>query len=110
MNYLNNDFDVAGHCENRVEELHKFHLSKMTQLNSPTKSEFDGSNKSEGDLADMTLRAGAFSAFVWKTLVISERKVLNYFRNVFAYGLRSGIYGGMCSTSESVDLSSSSDV
>ncbi|KAJ2924403.1 hypothetical protein H1R20_g12699, partial [Candolleomyces eurysporus] len=40
-------------------------------------------------------KAGPAGTLLWNTLTLAERSVKNYTRNLLAYGVRAGMYGGM---------------
>ncbi|RXW19949.1 hypothetical protein EST38_g5911 [Candolleomyces aberdarensis] len=42
-----------------------------------------------------TGKAGPAGTLLWNTLTLAERSVKNYTRNLLAYGVRAGMYGGM---------------
>ncbi|KAH9476836.1 ABC transporter G family member 11 [Psilocybe cubensis] len=90
MNFLNSDF--AGSSK-AVDEFRQFYTSWSSSMLA------DSKNNSSGQLIEdnsqLDGKAGPFATLFWHTAVLSERTTLNYLRNLLAYGVRVGMYGGM---------------
>ena len=111
MNMLNNDFDtiltedptIVTRPKPTIDEFRARYLSTMSD---PVEDEKLGGKISltdtlpVGDGASFTdayesyYRAGTLGTLFQKTFVLSERMAKNYSRNLLAYGVRAGMYGG----------------
>lgn len=122
MNFLNTDFgsdsssDAKGSTS--AEEFRQFYLSYRSQIEStkapnafsstssawgtsnsdffanPVESRGDYSASNPGLDSTATGKAGPVGTLIWNTLTLAERSVKNYTRNLLAYGVRAGMYGG----------------
>jgi hypothetical protein len=68
MNFLNSDFSEAGTSSKLIDVDDHFTLHR---------------------------KAGPFATLFWNTMVLPQRTAVNYQRNLLAYGVRAGIYGGV---------------
>ncbi|KAI0789359.1 P-loop containing nucleoside triphosphate hydrolase protein [Abortiporus biennis] len=110
MNFLNNDFAGEGRSSADTEqstrapklkpsanEFRDYYLSTLGvkyDLNhhiSPDAEKF----QQEREVEEEEGKAGYLATMWWNTLVLSERCLLNYSRNLLAYGVRLGMYAGM---------------
>ncbi|KDR73313.1 hypothetical protein GALMADRAFT_251927 [Galerina marginata CBS 339.88] len=96
MNFLNSDFDQAGRSSKAIDEFREFYLS----LSAPTSETSSDTEKVPSvqpidDHSTLHGKAGPLATLFWNTLVLSERTAMNYQRNLLAYGVRAGMYGGM---------------
>ena len=111
MKMLNNDFDtiltedptIVTRPKPTIDEFRARYLSTMSD---PVEDEKLGGKISltdtlpVGDGASFTdayesyYRAGTLGTLFQKTFVLSERMAKNYSRNLLAYGVRAGMYGG----------------
>jgi hypothetical protein len=123
MNFLNTDFGSANEPTTKgstsAEDFREFYLTYRSQsqpraqqafssaLNTSSTSNFaantgfddnyithpgaDSSNLQAG-------KAGPAGTLLWNTLTLAERSVKNYTRNLLAYGVRAGMYGGESAT------------
>jgi hypothetical protein len=93
MNYLNNDFIPSDESKSSsVQELREYYLSTVSTPPSSIRL-FDDPNDNF-DSYDQHGKAGYFGTLFWNTMVLSERSAKNYSRNLLAYGVRAGMYGG----------------
>lgn len=92
MNFLNSDFSEAGTSSKLINDFREFYFSQSDSLyRSQDKQPF------LGDVDDHSIlhgKAGPFATLFWNTIVLSERTAVNYQRNLLAYGIRAGMYGG----------------
>ena len=99
MNFLNDDFDKSrSPTETKstsVQELRDYYLSTLRDpapsLHPPgcePQNDHDPINN------DREGKAGPLGTLLWNTLVLSERSMKNYSRNLLAYGVRIGMYAG----------------
>ncbi|KAK2464911.1 hypothetical protein APHAL10511_002987 [Amanita phalloides] len=114
MNMLNNDFDpvltedptVVTRPKPTIDEFRARHLSTLSDpledekstnkmTDSISESLQIGDGASFTDAYESYYRAGTFGTLWQKTYVLSERMAKNYSRNLLAYGVRAGMYGGM---------------
>lgn len=98
MNFLNTDF--ADKSERSVvHEFREAYLAEEARLLGPSfppapAAASTASLISESDAVKVG-KAGPLGTLFWNTMVLSERSVKNYSRNLLAYGVRAGMYGGM---------------
>lgn len=90
MNFLNSDF--AGSSKG-VDQFREFYLSQPSSMVSD--SEKMPSGQPIEDDSKLYGKAAPLATLFWNTAVLSERTALNYLRNLLAYGVRIGMYGGM---------------
>lgn len=90
MNFLNSDF--AGSSK-AVDDFREFYHSWSAPVISDLKN--NPSGQIIEDNSQLYGKAGPFATLFWHTAVLSERTTLNYLRNLLAYGVRVGMYGGM---------------
>lgn len=113
MNMLNNDFDpiltedptIVTRPKPSIDEFRARYLStvsdpmddeKLTGKLSLTDTlPVVGDGASFTDAYESYYRAGTLGTLWQKTYVLSERMAKNYSRNLLAYGVRAGMYGGM---------------
>jgi len=113
MNMLNNDFDpiltedptIVTRPKPSIDEFRARYLSTVSDLMDEEKhagklSLTDtlpvvGDGASFTDAYESYYRAGTLGTLWQKTYVLSERMAKNYSRNLLAYGVRAGMYGGM---------------
>jgi hypothetical protein len=119
MNFLNTDFGSAIEPTTKgstsAEDFREFYLTYRSQSqpraqqafspawNTSSTSNFaantgfdnytthpgaDSNNLQAG-------KAGPAGTLLWNTLTLAERSVKNYTRNLLAYGVRAGMYGGV---------------
>ncbi|KAG6847062.1 hypothetical protein H0H93_010374 [Arthromyces matolae] len=99
MNFLNNDFVTDKSQSAGSNELRKFYLS--TRKNSSATISVDSqepaihSDQSNAHHGDEHGKAGLWRTLFWNSVVLAERNLKNYSRNLFAYGIRAGMYAGM---------------
>ena len=99
MNFLNSDFDESGESSKSINEFREFYLSQ-----SHNSHRLLDEKPHMGAVDDHSLlhgKAGPFGTLFWNTVVLCERTVVNYQRNLLAYGVRAGMYGGMFSSFDS---------
>jgi hypothetical protein len=94
MNFLNADFHDSKDGRSAVDEFREFYLSMVPSHRSHSTihnmdSRFDMSSQ---DVEHG--KAGVIATLAYNTLVLSERTMLNYVRNLLAYGVRLGMYAG----------------
>lgn len=97
MNFLNNDFASSAEPKgSSVHDLREYYVSttKASTLSIGTEND-DDSQIPEDEAADEHGKAGPLGTLFWNTMVLSERSSKNYSRNLLAYGVRAGMYGGM---------------
>ncbi|KAF8071585.1 P-loop containing nucleoside triphosphate hydrolase protein [Lyophyllum atratum] len=99
MNFLNNDF-VPSNSESKGVSVHDLREYYLSTLKTPSRSistvdDYDSHAAPEDETADEHGKAGPLSTLFWNTVVLSERSSKNYARNLLAYGVRAGMYGGM---------------
>ncbi|TEB08739.1 P-loop containing nucleoside triphosphate hydrolase protein [Coprinellus micaceus] len=93
MNFLNTDFNGSGSQTEKlqpvdgptVDDLREFYLTIVT-------------GSGDGVLDPEALKAGkagSLGTLALHTLILAERSVKNYTRNLLAYGVRTGMYAGM---------------
>jgi len=93
MNFLNSDFSEAGTSSKSINDFREFYLSQSDSLyRTEDKQPFTGDIDDHSTLHG---KAGPFATLFWNTMVLSERTAVNYRRNLLAYGVRTGMYGGM---------------
>lgn len=93
MNFLNDDFSREATRDNKssAQEMREFFFSARPPLTGrPTTAE---TVIAEGSVEEFG-KAGTFGTLFWNTVVLSERSAKNYVRNLLAYGVRAGMYGG----------------
>ncbi|PPQ75685.1 hypothetical protein CVT26_001519 [Gymnopilus dilepis] len=91
MNFLNSDFGDQS-SSSRREEFRQFYLSTIS---SPEVTEKVPLHLDTEDDAPVHGKAGPLATLFWNTWVLAERAVVNYKRNLLAYGVRAGMYCGM---------------
>jgi len=92
MNFLNSDFSEAGTSSKSINDFREFYLSQSNSLyHSQDKPPLTGD---VDDHSTLHGKAGSFATLFWNTMVLSERTAVNYQRNLLAYGVRAGMYGG----------------
>jgi hypothetical protein len=92
MNFLNSDFSESGESSKSIDEFREFYLSQSNKLQE------EKSRPNMGSVDDDSLlygKAGPLGTLFWNTVVLCERTAVNYERNLLAYGVRVGMYGGM---------------
>lgn len=102
MNFLNSDFSEAGISSKSIDDFREFYLSQSDSL-------YDSQDKPPltGEVDDHSIlhgKAGPFATLFWNTMVLSERTAANYQRNLLAYGVRAGMYGGTLLSFEGATL------
>lgn len=115
MNFLNTDFgsspsrvaistEKEGPSSNAADELRDFFMTSSYRAQAVPQEHGSGVQQTNiaGDATTDTLveaqtvgKAGPVGTLVWHTLILAERSVKNYVRNLLAYGVRAGMYGGM---------------
>lgn len=106
MNFLNTDFNASDSEKSRstaVEDFREFFLSYRTRRNGQQSSKAPGtlvatsSSDVLGETPEVVTKgkAGPVATLGLHTLILAERSVKNYMRNLLAYGVRAGMYGGM---------------
>ncbi|KAF6752143.1 P-loop containing nucleoside triphosphate hydrolase protein [Ephemerocybe angulata] len=106
MNFLNTDFNASDGEKARstaVEGFREFFLSYRTRRNGQQSSKAPGtlvatsSSDVLGETPEVVTKgkAGPVATLGLHTLILAERSVKNYMRNLLAYGVRAGMYGGM---------------
>ncbi|KAJ3517350.1 hypothetical protein NLJ89_g561 [Agrocybe chaxingu] len=97
MNFLNSDFEHRVGSSDTIREFRNFYLSLSKRNQSTTCEEKKLILTQPPVDNDSTLhgKAGVMGTLLWNTLVLAERTALNYSRNLLAYGVRAGMYGGM---------------
>ncbi|CAA7257514.1 unnamed protein product [Cyclocybe aegerita] len=97
MNFLNTDFLHPSTSAEIIREFREFYLS--WSASDPASEPFDEkkllaypTDKNSGAVDG---KAGSIGTLFWNTLVLAERTAMNYSRNLLAYGVRLGMYGGM---------------
>jgi hypothetical protein len=109
MNFLNTDFNGSGSQTEKlqpvdgptVDDLREFYLSYR-----PLVSRTIVTGSGDGVLDPEALKAGkagSLGTLALHTLILAERSVKNYTRNLLAYGVRTGMYAGTPSFSQLVD-------
>lgn len=94
MNYLNNDFMPSHESKSStVEELREYYLSTIS-TSSVSSTPLPDDQVDDFKHYDQHGKAGAAGTLFWNTMVLSERSATNYSRNLLAYGVRAGMYGG----------------
>jgi hypothetical protein len=92
MNFLNSDFSEAGTSSKSINDFREFYLSQSDSLyRTQEKQPFTGDIDDHSTLHG---KAGSFATLFWNTMVLSQRTAVNYQRNLLAYGVRAGMYGG----------------
>ncbi|KAF9460328.1 P-loop containing nucleoside triphosphate hydrolase protein [Collybia nuda] len=95
MNYLNNDFTPSTESKSStVQELREYYLSTISKPSGSSTPLLDDQIH-QVDHYEQHGKAGALGTLFWNTMVLSERSAVNYSRNLLAYGVRAGMYGGM---------------
>ncbi|KAF8513122.1 P-loop containing nucleoside triphosphate hydrolase protein [Hysterangium stoloniferum] len=90
MNFLNSDFSASSDTKLSANEMRQFYLSSIpTPPIMPSQSTTSLSNPRQ--LHDRNYNV---TSILKKTLVLSERGVKNYSRNLLVYGIRAGMYAG----------------
>lgn len=95
MNFLNNDFETSTDTKGSgVEDLREYYLSTLATPASSVHQK-DGTDQCDAE-SDNGIQgtAGPLLTLFWNTMVLSERSARNYSRNLLAYGVRAGMYGG----------------
>ncbi|KAF9554187.1 P-loop containing nucleoside triphosphate hydrolase protein [Agrocybe pediades] len=94
MNFLNSDFSSSSDAGGEIKEFRQFYLDHWagSALDSST-TRYYPRLKEEEESPEGTARP--LQKLLWNTLVLAERTGLNYARNLLAYGVRAGMYGGM---------------
>ncbi|KAF8154965.1 P-loop containing nucleoside triphosphate hydrolase protein [Crassisporium funariophilum] len=96
MNFLNDDFaESKASSSTIIQDFRDFYLSLSSELSPP---EPKPARLYGSDSHDVWVSYGNPSyveRLFWNTLVLAERSTLNYMRNLLAYGVRAGMYGGM---------------
>jgi len=100
MNFLNTDFSEVGTSSKLINDFREFYLSQSDSLyrpqeKQPVTGDFDDHSTLHG-------KAGPFGTLFWNTMVLSARTAVNYQRNLLAYGVRAGMYGGTLLSSKDV--------
>jgi hypothetical protein len=90
MNFLNSDFSSSTDA---AKEMREFYLSSTF---TPSTMPLQDTNllANPGQLGD---RNNIVTSILKKTLVLCERSIMNYSRNLLAYGVRVGMYAGALS-------------
>ncbi|KAJ6488885.1 P-loop containing nucleoside triphosphate hydrolase protein [Mycena sanguinolenta] len=91
MNFLNADFAKTGN--NTIHDFREFYLSTKPEL--PVTPPNASLQEIVVDESVEHGKSGPIGTLFWNTMVLSERTVLNYSRNLLAYGVRAGMYAGM---------------
>ena len=103
MNFLNEDFsssnvnvDVGSSTATEFRRQYISTLSPDDPSFAPTSSfpEKTSTSSGIGNEGRELGKAGVAGTLFWNTLVLSERSILNYARNLLAYGVRAGMYAG----------------
>ncbi|KAF9523157.1 P-loop containing nucleoside triphosphate hydrolase protein [Crepidotus variabilis] len=96
MNFLNEDFASSQSSTSRIgaREFREFFRS-LPSSQPKDNEKHQLSLTYPGDPSAAHGSARGFSKFFWNVMVLSERSVLNYSRNLLAYGVRAGMYAGM---------------
>lgn len=97
MNFLNDDFETSQGPNTAVNEFREYYNrserpSYMKDEEKPLLSE----SSYTPDRSSTHGSASGFTRFFRNTMVLSERAAINYSRNLLAYGVRAGMYGGKC--------------
>ncbi|CAA7263567.1 unnamed protein product [Cyclocybe aegerita] len=97
MNFLNSDFEHRVGSSDTIREFRNFYLSLSTTERPTTCDEkkLIVTQPLIDDGSTLHGKAGVMGTLIWNTLVLAERTALNYSRNLLAYGVRAGMYGGM---------------
>ncbi|KAG6899183.1 hypothetical protein C0993_012597 [Termitomyces sp. T159_Od127] len=94
MNFLNNDFITTESKVAGADDLRKYYLSTV-QSATQSVTEEDYIRNQESVTANDYGKAGVYGTLFWNTVVLAERTMKNYSRNLLAYGVRAGMYGGL---------------
>jgi hypothetical protein len=113
MNFLNDDFSSVAETKGKptVEEFRNRYLSTLAERSTSSYiRQTDQVSISKSSREDTTLlndtcailkcvgeesgKAGILGTLFWNTVVLAERTGKNYSRNLLAYGIRMGMYGG----------------
>lgn len=89
MNFLNSDFSDSRNAT--AQEFRDFYLSTGPPPSSNS-SNIVTPFEEKSDIDDG--KATPLATLFWNTVVLSERSGKNYSRNLLAYGVRAGMYGG----------------
>ncbi|EAU87223.1 hypothetical protein CC1G_10502 [Coprinopsis cinerea okayama7 len=104
MNFLNTDFsqEKAGHNDVAIAEFREQYLAqskgRANGADFPPPPGSKGASTTSLVHESETIKAGkagVLGTLFWNTMVLAERSVKNYMRNLLAYGVRAGMYGGM---------------
>lgn len=95
MNFLNNDFITTESKVAGADDLRGYYLSTVISTTQSVSSGEDYAQSQEPVNAEDHGKAGVFGKLFWNTAVLAERSMKNYSRNLLAYGVRAGMYGGM---------------
>lgn len=94
MNFLNNDFSVdKSHSKSSIQAFREFYLSTVSPFATPPPN-VTVIRLQEEPFGDSHGKAGPVGTLFWNTMALSERSAKNYARNLLAYGVRIGMYGG----------------
>ncbi|KAG6855896.1 hypothetical protein H0H87_009576 [Tephrocybe sp. NHM501043] len=96
MNFLNNDFETNESKGASADDLRAYYLStiKAPSLSIGTEQGHGTPSQEDSDATEDRGRASYIGKLFWNTVVLSERSLKNYSRNLLAYGVRAGMYGG----------------
>lgn len=94
MNFLNDDFSVdQSDAKSSIQAFREFYLSTVSPFATPTPNSTTVVLRDD-PFEDRYGKAGPVGTLFWNTMVLSERSARNYARNLLAYGVRIGMYGG----------------
>ncbi|KAG6901786.1 hypothetical protein C0995_007889 [Termitomyces sp. Mi166 len=97
MNFLNNDFAMNSATNvlkpAGADDIREYYFSTI-KVSTQSISSQDVPSQ-EHVATDEYGKAGILGTLLWNTVVLSERTMKNYARNLLAYGVRAGMYGGM---------------
>ncbi|KAG5643273.1 hypothetical protein DXG03_001240 [Asterophora parasitica] len=94
MNFLNDDFVASNESKGfGVHDLREYYLSTL-KTHTPSISTVNEGQGLDEEATDELGKAGHLGTLFWNTVVLSERSSKNYSRNLLAYGVRAGMYGG----------------
>lgn len=95
MNYLNSDFAPSNETKSATaQDLREYYLSTLSKAGESSTLLSDTHQTEDLQHYDQHGKAGAVGTLFWNTAVLSERSAVNYSRNLLAYGVRAGMYGG----------------
>ncbi|KAH0585593.1 hypothetical protein H2248_008822 [Termitomyces sp. 'cryptogamus'] len=95
MNFLNNDFAPIESKDAGTDDLRKYYLTTVNVSIEPVNSHAEDVQSQQYVIEDDYGKAGVFGTLFWNIVVLAERTMKNYSRNLLAYGVRAGMYGGM---------------